>query len=116
MYKRQGHKHYTIIEPAYRTRFGQWADQIKMDATLGITLHERFMMMPQLNYTQAVGDNTLAVNSSGVISDYDLLKATVSIIYRYNHDTRLQAGGFAHLQERNTGRGGGLLFSVWREF
>lgn len=108
--------HFAVLELAYRARGGDWKDQLKMDATLGLAVNERWLLLPQVFVTQrAEGETPNAFVSSGV-NDYDLVKGQLSVVYQWDDATNLQLGAFSHLRARNTGDGEGILFSIWRRF
>lgn len=111
-----GHHHFATLDLAYRKRTGDWHDQWKMDATLGIAVHQRWTILPQLFITQRAEGTTPNVMTSAAVSDYDLIKGQLSAVYQVNPRTRLQLGVFSHLRARNTGDGEGMLASVWLTF
>jgi protein XagA len=111
-----GRSHFSTVELAYRKRMGEWGDQYRVDATLGFTLTPQFTLLMQQFLTQRVDGSTRTVSGSGEVSDYDLTKAQISLVYRVNATTRLQLGGFRHIHARNTGDGEGMLLSLWKEF
>lgn len=111
-----GRPHFADLYLGYRWRLGDPRDQMRMTATFGYSLTPRWMVMPQIFVTKRRNSpKTSAITlSSG--DDYDLGKAQLSALYRMNEKTSLQGGVFLHAAGKNTGAGGGLLISVWRNF
>jgi hypothetical protein len=108
--------HFATLDLAYRKRFGQWHDQLKADATLGLNIHRNYTLLLQSFLTHRLNDYSPNNRTSAVINDYNLLKAQASIVYHLNTHTHVQLGGFNHVYARNTGDGYGFLMSVWRSF
>lgn len=108
--------HFSTTEVAYRKRFGEWLDQLKVDSTIGLSLTDNWMVLGQMNVIQRVEGSSFTASSSATVNDYDLTKAQLSVVRRLNDETRVQFGAYRHLYARNTGGGDGLLFSIWREF
>ncbi|MCH2546130.1 MAG: hypothetical protein MK052_00770 [Alphaproteobacteria bacterium] len=108
--------HFVLIDLAYRKRFGDWKDQLKSDATLGLTMSDNTMLLLQ-NFTtlRAQNDNSPA-NPNTLANDYDLVKSQASLVYRFAPNKRIQFGGFMHTKARNTGSGEGVIISLWQEF
>lgn len=108
--------HFATLDLAYRKRFGEWRDQFKSDVTLGFQLNDAFTLLLQSFITQRLEGTARDTFVSGVVNDYDLMKAQASLVYRLTPATRIQIGGFTHAYARNTGDGEGVLFSLWRDF
>lgn len=109
-------EHFSAVSIAYRKRMGDWRDQVKSEATIGLNLTDRIMFLMQNFTTQRVERSYHSINSSATVNDYDLVKTQLSIVYKLNERTHIQLGGFEHIQARNTGDGGGFLLSLWKEF
>lgn len=108
--------HFSTTDIAYRKRFGEWRDQLKVDTTLGLSITDNWTVLGQLNVIQRVEGSSFPASSSATVNDYDLTKAQLSVVRKLNDETRVQFGAYRHLYARNTGGGEGLLFSIWREF
>lgn len=108
--------HFSSTDIAYRKRFGEWRDQLKIDSTIGLSLTDNWTVLGQLNLIQRVEGNSFTATSSATVNDYDLTKAQLSVVRRVDDKTRVQFGAYRHLYARNTGGGEVLLFSIWREF
>jgi protein XagA len=111
-----GRNHFANLDAQYRYRFGRPENQIKLAATLGVSLTEKWMILPQAFITRraATPDTTTFTQSSG--DDYNLTKLQLSAVYKLTDDIMLQGGGFIHAGGRNVGAGNGVLFSVWKKF
>lgn len=108
--------HYVKLEGGYRKRFGEWRDQLKLDATLGLRLSGRVTVMPQLFLTQRAEGTGISTTSLGAANDYDLYKGQLSLLYDLTPQTTVQLGAFSHLHARNTGNGDGMLLGIWHRF
>lgn len=111
-----GEHHYTKIEAAYRKRGGEWQDQLRFDATLGIGLGSDFTLMPQVFITQRAEGNGLSSQNLGAANDYDLTVGQVSLLYNVTEQTTLQLGVYSRLAARNTSDGEGITFGIWHRF
>lgn len=104
--------HFINLEAAYRKRMGDPGDQLRLDATLGVTLNERWQILPQLSVINTTGGRS-PLYTQNTEDDYDLVKPQFSAVYRFNETVALQAGAFTHLSGNNTGAGGGGMLSLW---
>lgn len=111
-----GLKTFAELETQYRNRLGPSGDQFNINATFGVRLAPRWMLMPQLFQTVRTGNSKNAAFTQSPRDDYDLTKLQVSTIYTLNRHKRLQLGFFSHIEGRNAGNGSGMLFSVWTDF
>jgi hypothetical protein len=111
-----GFNDYADIDAQYRYRFGTPKDQINLAGTLGISVSPSWMIMPQafLTYRASRPNQALFTNSSA--DDYNLAKLQLSVVYRMNKDTSLQAGAFSNIAGHNIGGGQGGFVSVWKNF
>jgi hypothetical protein len=106
---------YWDVELAYRFRDEEPADEIKLDATLGMSLSERWLVIGQFFGTRGLRNGTpIRIRNNPTIDiNYDLYKAQLSIVYQLTQNVRLQAGYVRDLAGRNTGAGEAALLSVW---
>lgn len=109
-------RHFADMHLEYRHRFGDRRDQVKLAATLGYSLSPRWMLLPQFFYTKRRNAPRIATFTQSSADDYDLGKPQLSVVYRVSKKTNVQAGAFMHATGKNTGAGGGVIFSVWRNF
>jgi hypothetical protein len=106
------------VEAGFRKRTDGPADELKLDATLGVYVQRRIMLMAQLSGTKGLKNaDQFDINGNPTLSpDYDLYRLQGSAVFTLAPRLRLQAGGFAHAFGRNTGAGGGGLVSAWVTF
>jgi len=106
------------LEGAYRYRSGPPADQVRTDATVGIDLAPRLMVMGQFFVIKSLRNGQpLTPNSNpNAQSDFDLYKYQPSVVLRLSERTRLQLGWNSAFSGRNTGRGHTPLVALWRDF
>ena len=111
-----GRNHYAELESGYRHRFGAAGDQMRLNATLGLSITDTLTLMPQMFQTWRAQKAIAPVFTQSPRDDYALSRAQISALYTLNETTRLQAGAFQHIAGRNAGAGGGAFLAVWREF
>lgn len=108
--------HFVNLETAFRKREGSPSDEIRIDATLGMRARSDIMFLGQVFATFATktqkSSTFLNVNSA----DYDAVKLQGSIVYELDKEKSLQFGLFQNIEGKNTGAGGGLIFSLWYNF
>ena len=110
-----GQHHFAALDASYLYRFGEPKDQLRLDATLGIGLTDKWMFMPQMFITRRMGSgNTGFTQSSG--DDYNLATLRLSAVYALTEETSLQLGAYDDISAKNAGAGKGLVVSVWRKF
>lgn len=113
----KNNQHYFDVEAAYRSRLsGNLSDQIKLDAKTGLAVCDRFVIEPAISATFATDINSSAAGAITQSSDYDLAKGQISAIYKYTDNMNFQVGYSHDIRSRNTGKGDGLMFSVWNRF
>jgi hypothetical protein len=108
-----GNNHFINLEAAYRKRMGDPSDQLRFDATLGLTLNDQWQLLPQLSYINTPSRKAITPFTQSGEDDFDLLKPQLSAVYQLNETVALQAGLFQHIDGNNTGAGCGALFSLW---
>lgn len=108
--------HFAGLDTQYRHRFGRPRDQLRISGTVGISVTERLMIMPQafLTYRTSNPGTASFTQSSG--DDYNLAKLQLSAVYKMSDGVSLQLGGFAHVDGKNVGSGNGVLVAVWKQF
>jgi protein XagA len=113
-----GHWAYWDVELAYRFRDEAPADEIKLDATLGVSLSERWLAIGQFFGTRGLRNGSvIRIQGNPTIdTNYDLYKGQLSIVYQLTQSVRLQAGYVRDLAGRNTGAGQAALLAVWFRF
>ena len=111
-----GQHHYARLDAGYRKRLGDWGDQWKLEATLGLAITDSLTLLPQIFVTERVDDASGGINSLAVAQDYDLTKGQISFAYQLTPQTSVQLGVFTHLHARNTGDGDGVIAGLWYRF
>ncbi|MCE2926355.1 MAG: hypothetical protein LW823_01735 [Rickettsiales bacterium] len=111
-----GQNHFVNIDAGYRHRFNDPKDQIKLAGTLGVSVTDTLMILPQIFATYRVSDPSVVSFTQSSGDDYNLLKGQISVVYRYQDGVSFQLGAFSHLDGKNVGSGDGVLFSVWKSF
>lgn len=107
---------FTTLSAAYRHRFEDPADQVKLDWVVGAHLTDRFMLLPQLSYTGRVNAPVNPAFTQSGSDDYNLLKLQLSAVYSITPDWSAELGVFDHVSGKNTGSGGGVTLAVWKQF
>ncbi|QIB53062.1 hypothetical protein G3M63_02195 [Pseudomonas sp. OIL-1] len=116
---------------AGRKRTGNPADEIRADATVGVALTPKLMIIGELNHIEGLGNNSgndaapteaegdpettsnlVYINST----DYDLTKLSLSGLYSLSDGIQLQAGYMQPVDGRNTGAAGGPFVAAWWRF
>ena len=108
-----GRSHFADLSAGYRIRGDGLGDQYRLHGGVGLSLDDDWTLLPELDMTVAASGIHLATTTITGQNDYDLTKAQLSAVYKVNDAIRLQGGAYAHIAGRNTGAGGGALFSVW---
>ena len=108
-----GLHHFADIDTQYRHRFGNRNDQLRVSATLGLAMTPRWMLMPQAFLTYRAGVNGQSVFTQSSSDDYNLTRLQLSAVYDVSDKVRVQFGGFADVDGKNTGMGKGLLVALW---
>jgi protein XagA len=111
-----GRNHIIDVGALYRYRFGAPKDRLDISATLGYTLSERWVLLPQAFFTYRLDNPAIATFTQSSSDDYNLTKLQLSAVYKLNARTSLQAGLFGDVAGRNTGIGKGVVLSMWRQF
>ncbi len=111
---------YFNAEGGFRKRFGEPADEIRFDWRVGRkSIGDKWV----IDFKQ---ENIIGLrNNSGTTlndpfrersADYDLYKATLSVLYWVNPSVGLQAGITQDVYGRNTGRGTAPFVGLWLKF
>lgn len=113
-----GHTGFGSLGAGYRYRTGAPADQFRSDATLGVDLSKRFMVMAQFFGITGMrnGQPLLFNGNPNAQSDFDLYKGQLSLVTRLAARTRLQLGWNDAFAGRSTGRGQTALVALWQDF
>jgi len=106
------------LEAAYRYRNGPPADQVRIDATVGIEPLRRILLLQQFFAIKGLrnGSPITADTNPNAQSDFDLCKIQSSLAFKLDKNTRVQVGWVGTVGGRNTGHGSTPLISLWRNF
>lgn len=107
--------HYINIEQAYRVRTEAPADEWRLDASIGIRPLDDWLVLTEWQSVRAIDGNATNLQVANS-TDFDLDKIALSVVRKLSDTYSLQAGGFVHVDGKNTGAGGGLQFSIWTHF
>ena len=114
------HHGFLSFGAAYRYRDGPPADQFRSDATWGLDLSGRFMVMAQYfgitGMRNGGASGAIAINNPNLLSDFDLYKGQLSLVARVTRNTHIQCGWSDAFAGRNTGHGQTVLIALWRTF
>lgn len=115
-FKAFGRGHYADISGAYYYRFSTPHDQLKLDATVGLNITDRWQLIPQAFITQSTQkiQNAAFTQSSG--DDYDASKLQLTVQYNISPATALQLGAFDTIAGKNTGAGVGSILGFVGNF
>ena len=103
-------KIFTTTEVAYRRRFGDAADQLRIDGTIGFEPNKNWLALVELQSTVSLR------NAAPNGADFDVLKLQPSIIRRVSQRWSVRAGGIFELASRNLTTGNGAFLALWSEF
>src|SRR5690606_25548600 len=79
-----GRNHFTNLDAGYRYRFGQPENQMRYAGTLGVSLSDRWMVMPQLFLTYRTDSPGMATFTQSSGDDFNLVKLQLSALYKVN--------------------------------
>ncbi len=103
-------KIFTSAEFGYRKRFSDSADQVLIDATIGIEPSDRFVLLVDLFSTISLRNET----NNG--ADFDIVKIQPSLLWRATGRWALQAGLTEEIAGRNISRGRTVFVGLWSSF
>lgn len=104
-----GRSAFAEISAGYRYRIGEGPDEIVADATLGVHLTDRWMLIGQ-------SFSTISTAFERPEDDYAFHKAQGSVVYRLNERWSVQAGAFATLAGHNALKERGVVTALWYDF
>ena len=115
-----GRHNFLSFGAAYRYRNGPPADQFRWDATWGMDVSRRFMVMAQYfgitGMRNGAPSGDIAITNPNLRSDFDLYKGQLSLVTRVTRNTHIQLGWCDAFAGRNTGHGQTVLIALWRNF
>ena len=102
------------LDAGYRKRFGDAADQVRLQADIGAKPGQRWMIL-----VQSFGEFSLR-NKTGGGADFDIVKINPSIVRRFGDPQTgrwsLQIGYSEEIGGRNVALGRKAFFSIWTVF
>lgn len=105
-----GRNAFTDMQLGYRHRFGDPADELRLDMTLGVDITPKILAIAQSFNTVSVG-----VPRGGFLSTREQ-KLSASIVYRIDEVWSVQAGGIIAPVGSNALNERGGFVSLWRKF
>lgn len=107
--------HYVNLEAAVKKRFETPSDEWALDLTLGTHVAQNWQILAQIFHTESldVGGSGLSLAAT---RDFSLTSGQLSVVRKFSDRYSMQVGVFDHLRGRNTGRGQGMLASLWIHF
>ncbi len=112
-----GQYHFANIEVAYRKRPSRFADQVKIDSTIGLRYKSDLLFLGQL-FT-VISTEKEVVEQTDFFSreeGYSSAKLQLSAIQQLTKKSSIQVGLFKDMWGRNAGNGAGVLVSLWYGF
>ncbi|MCF8475423.1 MAG: hypothetical protein K9G60_00190 [Pseudolabrys sp.] len=102
---------YIDLQLAQRFRFGNSPDELRFDATFGLFVAPKWLLLAQsLNVVaESAGSNVL-------FPSYDYEKLQLSMIYNVTPTISVQFGGFTTFSGRNALQENGLISGLWYKF
>ncbi|WDI94447.1 hypothetical protein JH280_03900 [Xanthomonas campestris] len=120
-----GHNGYVDLGGAVRLRGSAASDEVRVDASTGLSLTPSWLLLGELNVIQGLGNGR---NDATVISgpgdtgyvatgtNYDLTKLQLSTLYTAPGGSQWQVGYQQPVMGRNTGAAGGPFVAAWWRF
>ncbi len=105
-----GRNAFTDTQLGYRVRFGDPADEVRLDMTAGIDVTPEILALLQSFNSMSVGKAT-----GGFLSTREH-KVSASLVYRIDEDWAVQAGVQGTLSGQNTLKERGFTLGIWRSF
>ncbi|MEL6359550.1 MAG: hypothetical protein AAFR21_00590 [Pseudomonadota bacterium] len=97
-------------ETAYRRRFGNGSDEVRLDGLIGVQPSEQWLFLGEAMGSFAVG------NAEDGGADYDVVRLVPSAIYRLSSRYSLRAGASFEVATRNLDPGRRVFIGLWAEF
>lgn len=103
-------KVFAAVETGYRKRFGDAADLIRSQITVGVEPGDRWVFLLE-------GFSTVSLrNEDPGGADFDIIKIQPSVVYRFNRRWAIQAGMNEEIEGRNLALGRTFFLGVWSAF
>lgn len=101
---------FTDLEAGYRARMGPDANEVRLDATVGVRPARSWLLLAQSFTTLGLRDN----RPTG--ADYTITKLQVSAVYSVSRHVAVQGGFYSELAGRNVSPGNAGLVALWLTF
>lgn len=99
------------LEAAERARTGGAPSEARFDATLGVNVSPRWLLLAQSFNVISEGSGSSIFGGS-----YEYYKLQLSAVYRLTPVWSLQGGGYTTYAGRNALQENALLFGIWHKF
>ncbi|MGF1543828.1 MAG: hypothetical protein ACFB00_04905 [Parvularculaceae bacterium] len=107
-------KTFAIAEAGFRRRFGAAADQLRLDAGLGVEPTNRLLALFEVQSKISLRNETF--DPDGLGADFDVVRFQGSIVVRIDRRTALRVGGAVETAARNVEPGRTAFVGVWSRF
>ncbi len=120
-----GRNGYVDLGGAVRLRGSAASDEVRVDASTGLSLTPRWLLLGELNVIQGLGNGRGNVDVAGTAggvgfvatgTNYDLTKLQLSTLYTAPGGSQWQLGYQQPVMGRNTGAAGGPFVAAWWRF
>lgn len=102
---------YIDLQIAQRYRFGDPPDEFRFDATLGLNVAPKWLLL-----AQSLNVISESSGATALFPVYDYSKLQLSMIYNVTPAFGVQFGGFTTFSGRNALQENGLLSAIWYKF
>ncbi|WP_161963742.1 hypothetical protein [Xanthomonas arboricola] len=114
-----GRNGYVDLGGAVRLRGSAASDEVRVDASTGLSLTPSWLLLGELNVIQGLGNGRNNVPQQGFVAtgtNYDLTKLQLSTLYPAPGGSQWQLGYQQPVMGRNTGAAGGPFVAAWWRF
>lgn len=108
------HNGYVDLGGAVRLRGSAASDELRVDASTGLSLAPSWLLLGELNVIQGLGNGRGNFVATG--TNYDLTKLQLSTLYTAPGGSQWQVGYQQPVMGRNTGAAGGPFVAAWWRF
>jgi hypothetical protein len=103
-------KIFAAIDAGYRKRFGQAADQVRLQTTLGVEPGKHFLLLIDTFATLSLRNEEVGG------ADFDIVKIQPSALWRISNRWGVQAGVTEEVYGRNISLGRTYFIGIWSSF
>ena len=101
---------FAASELSYRKRFGDAADQIRAQATVGVEPTRSILLLTEIQAEYSLRNNRMGG------ADYDIVKLQPSIVWRAGRQWRVEVGLREEVAGRNLALGRTFFLGLWARF